>query len=229
MIRTLFLAVAIAAAPLPALAHKVIMGVFASGDQIEGELGFSGGDAPAGQLVEVFDGDGNKLGEAVTDVDGFFLFTPEQAVIHVFKADMGAGHVAEVEMAAEEVTEIVAKGAGATPGAAATIGWSGNEGNVQPLVPAAGGTSTETPAIPTDPTEAIPAVIPQVTVASLTSEEVEAIAKAVRDEMRPLRKSIDSYKEKNDLQTILGGIGYIVGVFGVGFYIAARRKLKGTA
>ena len=52
-----------------------------------------------------------------------------------------------------------------------------------------------------------------------------ALARIVRDEMRPLRQEIAAYKEKNDLQTILGGIGYIAGLFGLGFYLAARRRL----
>jgi nickel transport protein len=45
----------------------------------------------------------------------------------------------------------------------------------------------------------------------------------VRDELRPLRREITAYKEKNDLQSILGGIGYIFGFFGIAYYIAARR------
>ena len=64
-----------------------------------------------------------------------------------------------------------------------------------------------------------------VTVASLSDEEREFIAKAVRDEIRPLRREIAAYREKNDMQSILGGIGYIVGLFGFVFYLAARRKM----
>jgi nickel transport protein len=64
-------------------------------------------------------------------------------------------------------------------------------------------------------------------VASLSEEERQVIAKAVRDEIRPLRRELIAYREKNDLQGILGGIGYIFGLFGLGFYIAARRKLGG--
>ncbi|WP_028879259.1 hypothetical protein [Terasakiella pusilla] len=52
------------------------------------------------------------------------------------------------------------------------------------------------------------------------------IAKAVRQEVQPLRKEIASYKEKNNMQAILGGIGYIFGLTGVVFYIMARRKEK---
>ena len=77
---------------------------------------------------------------------------------------------------------------------------------------------TQPPAATTDATNPAP-------VAGLTAEERDVIAEAVRDEIRPLRREIAAYKEKNDLQTILGGLGYILGLFGLGFYIAARRKM----
>jgi nickel transport protein len=64
-----------------------------------------------------------------------------------------------------------------------------------------------------------------VTVAALTEAERSAISEAVRAEIRPLRREIAAYREHNDLQSILGGIGYIVGLFGIGFYVAARKKL----
>ena len=77
---------------------------------------------------------------------------------------------------------------------------------------------TPPPAVTTDATN--PAAV-----AGLTAEERDVIAEAVRDEIRPLRREIAAYKEKNDLQTILGGLGYILGLFGLGFYTAARRKM----
>ncbi|MDA5558558.1 cobalt ABC transporter permease [Shimia sp. MMG029] len=178
-------------APLPAAAHKVIAGVFASGDAIEGELGFSNGDMAVAQEVVVTGPDGAELGRTVTDEDGFFLFTPTSAVAHTFYADMGAGHIAEVTMPAKEVAEIM--------GVAAEV--------VETAVP-------------------VPAVGEgAVMLASLSAEERAVIAEAVRAEVRPLRREIAAYREHNDLQTILGGIGYIVGLFGIGFYVAARKKL----
>ncbi|MCT4608951.1 MAG: cobalt ABC transporter permease [Pelagimonas sp.] len=176
--------------PLPALAHKVIAGVFPAGDAIEGELGFSNGDMATDQEVIVFGPDGAEIGRTKTDADGFFLFTPTQPIAHTFRADMGAGHVANVTMPAEEVAAILGVTA-VTPQSAAAA-----------------------------PTNAAPA-----TAASLSDEERQAIATAVRDELRPLRREIAAYREKNDLQSILGGIGYIIGLFGFGFYLAARRKM----
>jgi nickel transport protein len=178
--------------PLPALAHKVIAGVFPAGEAIEGELGFSNGDMAVGQEVIVYGPDGAELGRTVTDADGFFLFTPTRPVAHTFKADLGAGHVADVTMPADEVADILGVEAEAsdTPVLAA---------------PAERGAT--------------------ITVASLSDEERAAIAKIVRDETRPLRREIAAYREHNDLQSILGGIGYIIGLFGIGFYVAARKKM----
>ncbi|SFC71106.1 cobalt ABC transporter permease [Tropicimonas isoalkanivorans] len=203
MIRAFVLAVSLALFPVPGLAHKVVISVFPSGSQIEGEVGFTNGGAGAGTLVEVFDGDGGKLGETVTDDDGFFLYTPTAPVAHVFRADLGAGHVAKTEMSAADVAAIVGKApasqgsaqaAAATPGAAATIAY------------AAGPATSVAPGV-----------------------DADEIARIVRDEMRPLRQEIAAYKEKNDLQNILGGIGYILGLSGVAFYLAARRKLQAAA
>jgi len=193
-VKQLILSISLICTPLPALAHKVIAGVFPAGDAIEGELGFSNGDMAVGQEVVVYGPDGAELGRTVTDEDGFFLYSPTSPVAHTFTADLGAGHVAKVVMPAEEVADIM--------GVVAEL--------VEPPVAASDG-----------PVEGATVV----TVASLSDEERQEISKAVRDELRPLRREIAAYREKNDLQSILGGIGYIIGLFGFGFYLAARKKM----
>lgn len=182
---------ALAALPVPALAHNVIAAVFPSGSAIEGEIGFSNGDMAVDQPVEVYGPDGTLLGTTRTDAEGFFLFTPTQPVAHSFRADMGAGHVADVTLEAEDVARIL-------------------------------GTAPAAPA-PTADTDA-PAAPPGV---GLSDADRAEIATMLRDELRPLRREIAAYREKNDLQTILGGLGYVLGLFGLGFYLAARRQLKG--
>lgn len=188
----LVLILALCALPLPALAHKVIASVFPSGDGIEGEIGFSNGAMASGETVTVFGPDGAELGTTVTDADGFFTFTPAQPVAHRFHANLGAGHIADVTMPAEEVAAILGQ---------------------EPLVPETPKAAAESPS-PTAP---------------MTDQQRAILAEIVRDEMRPLRREIAAYREKNDLQSILGGIGYIAGLFGLGFYLAARRKLKDAA
>ena len=181
--------------PLPALAHKVIAAVFPSGSAIEGEIGLSNGEMSADLPVQVFGPDGTLLGETVTDADGFFVFTPEQPVAHRFRANLGAGHVADVTMSKEDVARIL----GVAPVAAA-------------------------PAAPAAPASTAP--ITPASFTGLTDADRADIGRIMRDELRPLRREIDAYKEKNNLQTILGGMGYIVGLFGLGFYLAARRRLS---
>ena len=189
MIRTRVLILTLATAllaPLPALAHKVISSVFPSGDAIEGEVGFSNGDMAVDLQIDVFNEAGEKLGEARTDADGFFIYTPTTPVTHIFRGDLGAGHVAEMTMPADEVADIMGVAAEATPTVAPTADTS----------------------------------------ATGLSQDAEAeIAKMLRRELRPLRQEITALKNETNLQSILGGIGYIVGLFGFGFYIAARRQI----
>ena len=169
----------------PAQAHKVIASVWADGADIEGEVGFSNGDmAVSGTVVEIFDPNGKKLGETQVGEEGLFRFTPTAAVAHTFKANLGAGHVAQTVLAVED------------------------------LPPGLGGST-----------------VAAVEVAAAAPKAVEAgndlramIAEAVRREVKPLRKEIAAYREKNDLQSIIGGLGYICGIFGLWFFFAGRRK-----
>ncbi len=90
----------------PAAAHKIVAAAYAEGAEIEGEIGMSNGEMAAeGTKVEVFGPDGAKLGETVTDADGLFAFTATQRIDHIFRANLGAGHVAEVTLPAAELPE----------------------------------------------------------------------------------------------------------------------------
>jgi len=53
------------------------------------------------------------------------------------------------------------------------------------------------------------------------------IAAMLRAELRPIRQELTAMKTSTSFQSVLGGIGYIFGLFGLGFYIAARRKIGG--
>lgn len=193
MIRPLVL-ILVLSAPVPALAHNVISSVFPSGSDIEGEIGFSSGDMATDLTIEVFDEAGNKLGETVTDADGFFLYTPTQPVTHIFRGDLGAGHVAEVIMPAAEVAQLMGQEAADASAAASVLGGT----------PASSMAS-----------------------AGLSDQARAELATMIRTELRPIRQELTALKTETNFQSVLGGIGYIVGLFGLGFYIAARRKMEG--
>ena len=185
----------------PAMAHKVIVDIFPAGGVVEGEIGFSSGIMAADARVTVTGPDGEPLGEVRTDADGFFTFRPTRPVAHSFRADLGAGHVAVMELSAEEAARIIAAG-GATSAPAPEPAPAPAPAAVGPAEPA--------------PAAAAP----------LSAAQKAEIARLLRDEIRPLRREISAYKEKNDLTTILGGLGWIAGLFGLGFYLAARARLK---
>lgn len=192
---------------LPASAHKIIAEVYVSGDVIEGEIGFSDGSFAADVPVEIFDGEGNKLGEAKTNSEGVFEYKVQQKSDHVFRANLGAGHIAEARVGADEITLDTANTS--DPASTAPAADSGTPDNQD--ITAAAQTNTS----------AAPAAIRE----SVSSEQIaRLVAEAVRKEVRPLQKELAAYREKNDFQSILGGIGYICGLFGIAYYIAGRQK-----
>jgi hypothetical protein len=91
---------------MPVYAHNVVGGVYAIGDQIEGEIGFSNGDMAAeGTEIKVSDTQGNLLGTVVTDSEGLFVFTAQQRIDHQFFANLSSGHVLELMLPADELPE----------------------------------------------------------------------------------------------------------------------------
>ncbi|MGB0732993.1 MAG: hypothetical protein ACPGPF_04485 [Pontibacterium sp.] len=89
-----------------AYAHNVIGGVYAIGELIEGEVGFSNGDmAKAGSEIIVSDSAGNELGRAYTDADGLFAYTATARIDHHFYANLSSGHVLQTSLPAEELPD----------------------------------------------------------------------------------------------------------------------------
>ncbi|NKC12027.1 MAG: cobalt ABC transporter permease [Gammaproteobacteria bacterium] len=169
-------------------AHKLILSVYATGDRFEGELGFSDGTMAADATIHVSDRQGNALAQIITDAEGFFTYNPAARADHIFHANLGAGHAAEVHLGADELP----------------LGQA--RGDAKPVRPI------------TAPIAAVPK--------DQTQLDETRLAALIAQEIKPLRKEIASYKEQRNLQTLLGGIGYIIGLCGIAFYLAARQKLK---
>lgn len=212
----------------PASAHKVIVSAYADGADIEGEIGFSNGDMAVQTEVDILDDDGNILATTKTDDDGIFRYTPTKKMPLTFRANLGAGHVATYHMGVDELPEGIG-GDEKSAAAAAAV----NE--VVAQMDAAKAVNTDGSAGKASSVAAglDPAML-QKLIAAEVGQQLEAfkpeIATEMRNEIKPLRKVVAEYMEKNDLQAILGGIGYICGLFGIGFYVAAvrdRRKQAG--
>lgn len=168
-------------------AHNVVAGAYVNGMIIEGEIGLSNGEtALPGVLVEVFDLNDKKIGETQIEADGLFTFTATTAQQHILKANLGAGHVAEIIVEAEEFA------------------------TAQTLV---------------KPTTKKAATLPASAATGISATELEAIVrKAVAQQVKPLQKELRAYKEKVMLRDITGGLGFILGIFGIAAWMATRKQ-----
>lgn len=97
----IFLLIASFMLVLPVQAHNIVSGAYVDGMTVEGEIGFSNGEmASPGVEITITDSNGHSLGTTQTEADGLFSFVASQPVEHIFKANLGAGHVAEIIVAA---------------------------------------------------------------------------------------------------------------------------------
>ncbi|WP_339891524.1 hypothetical protein [Neptuniibacter pectenicola] len=109
MLSKLIAALLLSLLSLGVAAHNVVGGVYAIGDQIEGEVGFSNGDMAApGTVVKVTDGQGNELASLETDDEGGFTYTATQRIDHLFYANLSSGHILELTLPADELPDSLA-------------------------------------------------------------------------------------------------------------------------
>lgn len=187
-----------------AAAHNVVSGVYADGMNIEGEIGFSSGlMAESGVMVEVFNEVGEKLGETQLDDNGQFMYTAKTVQKHIFKANLSAGHIAEVVMEADELSDA------GSASAVESVAMETSTG----VAPAKGAVAA---------TNGI--VVSNAGTAISVDELQSLIRSAVAQQVRPLQKELSAYKEKVMLRDITGGLGFIFGLFGVAAWAASRRK-----
>ncbi len=175
-------------------AHKVIIFAYVEGDIVYTESYFSDGKKCMDSKIEVFDNQGNKLLEGLTDEEGMFSFEiPSEDVIGgdlklVLTASMG--HRAEYIIRADELGDI--------------------KGLVEEKV--------EEPAS---------AVSPEVF--SFDLKEIQSIIEDTLDEklkpiMREMREIKKSQEDRISPTEIIGGIGYIIGIFGIVAYFLSRKR-----
>jgi nickel transport protein len=196
-----------------ALAHNFLLDVYPFFGTVEGAAFFSNGAVPReGTPVEVFGPDGAKVSDLQTDADGFFSYDPTVTGEHRFTANAGDGHVAEfaLQVTAEEFPDLAA--AGGSPET------TGAETGTPPLGEPEGAVDA-----------AIEGAAPTV-VGGVTAEEVQGIvnqtAVGLGRQIRDLTDSINESRERATFMDILGGIGYIVGLFGIGFFVMALTRLR---
>jgi nickel transport protein len=74
------------------------------------------------------------------------------------------------------------------------------------------------------------AATPTTTAGTAAVEAIDAqrletlVAAAVQRELAPLKRQLAAREQEADLQALIGGIGYICGIFGLLFFVYARRR-----
>ncbi|WP_272699324.1 hypothetical protein [Desulfovibrio sp. Fe33] len=208
----LILAVCIAMAATLCLAaaseaHKVNIFAYVDGDRIVTDSGYSRSNRVHQGEVEVYDaGTGDKLLSGRTDDQGVFAFVIPEAAREkemdlrlLLKA--GQGHQAEWTVKYEEFAD--------APRPASDM--------VAEEAPAA---APAVPAVSAAP--ASPVVSMEAAAGGLTAAQVESI---VKREVEPLKRMVAELHDTGPSMTeIIGGIGWIFGLFGVAAYMKSRRR-----
>jgi nickel transport protein len=188
----------------PACAHKVSVFAYVRGDHVVAQAYFGGKAKAMDCTVEVFDAAGVKLKEGKTDANGIFSFPvtdlgPISGAVRV-QLTAGMGHKADYTIAASEFPS--------SPRSASTE---------QANAPAE--KSPVSPQAQLGDTEAIKKIV---------DDTIRARLEPVVAMLGTLQKLSLERKDKSPgLTEIVGGVGWILGIVGVGAYFASRRRMTG--
>lgn len=184
---SIFMFLIIMVVNIPVFAHKVNIFAYVEGDRVYTESYFNDGKKCIDSKIEVFDKQGDKLLEGLTDEEGEFSFEilQEGDLKIVLTASMG--HRAEYSILADELRD--------------TAGSNKEELE-----------------------EPVSVVSPEIS--SLDLKEVQSLIEDVLDKkLEPIMREIKKSKtDKISPTEIIGGIGYIFGIFGIIAYFLSRKR-----
>lgn len=190
-------------------AHKVNIFAYVEGEKIYTESYFNDGKKCIDSKIEVFDNQGNKLLEGLTDKEGEFSFeVPSENGNLKIVLTASMGHRAEYTIRTDELRD--------------TMG-SIEESIERPISSEKRDESSLTEMI----SEEKEAISPEIS--SLNLNEIRSLIEDALDEklkpiMRDVREIKKSQEDKISPTEIIGGIGYIIGIFGIIAYFLSRKR-----
>ncbi|MFQ5867247.1 MAG: hypothetical protein ACE5IT_04540 [bacterium] len=185
--------------PSAILAHKVNLFAYAENGMVYTESYFSDGRKAMNSTVEVFDAKNNKLFlTGKTDKNGEFSFKITQATALRIVLTASMGHKNEYFLSEDEVRDALGmlKASGKLP--AEGIGEKEKK-------------------------QAFGKGLSQIDSYQLEALLDQVVEKKTAPLMRKLMK-IEEQMQKPSIQEILGGIGYILGLMGIGIYFRYKSK-----
>jgi nickel transport protein len=193
----LLLIISLLVTAFDAHAHRVTIFAWIDGDTVHTQSKFSGGKMVKNGQVDVFDPEGNLLLKGNTDENGEFSFRVPGKTSLKIELKAGMGHQAEWSIGMEEI-----------------------------------GGLEEDDLIVSDQSEEPEYFInpkTETTInAELTRNEIEhAVEKAVEKKLKPVMQMLSELNDpRPKISDIIGGIGYIIGLVGIGAYYKCRKNRK---
>jgi nickel transport protein len=191
-----------------AYAHKVMIFAWVEGDKVFTESKFSRGKKVKGGEILVYDLKGKNILEGKTDDKGEFSFAvPEKTTLKIV-LQAGMGHRAEWTVPVDEIEDLADKKPWKSTLKSQEEEKPPKEVSIK---------SAEKRQEKVTRTELSP---------GLNSNEIEqAVEKALDKKLKPVIKMLNESLDRGpNVSEILGGIGYILGLMGVGAYFHYRRK-----
>jgi nickel transport protein len=176
-------------------AHRVTIFAWVDGDMVHTQSKFGGGKMVNKGEISVFDPEGNLLLKGNTDENGEFSFTiPKKTSLRI-GLNAGMAHQSEWIIAAEELGEL-------------------QEDNFV--------ASDQ----PEDSNNVLEKRIEPSIETGLTKKDIEqAVEQAMEKKLKPVMQILSDLRDPGpNYIDIFGGIGYIIGLIGIGAYFKNRKK-----
>ncbi len=185
---------------LPAMAHKIFMTAWVEEDSAFLEAGFGDGSLAKNAEVTVFDDVGNELLKGKTNDQGEYSFKIPKKCALKLKVNAGMGHQTEAYIPLEDVQAAFPD----EPSTAVRADQAAQPASAQALAAPAG-----TPAV-----------------ASVSAKEIERIVeKSLDKKLKPIIRRLAQKEDVGpEFKDIAGGIGYILGLVGLGAYFNYRKR-----
>lgn len=214
----LFLAVCclLAGSQAVALAHGMYVFAWPEGGRICAEGYYSNKRKVQGGQTRAVNPEGAIVAQGTSDGQGRWCFTPPRAgEVTIIYAD-GQGHRAEFAIAAPENTGAEATSPAAAPAAPGKDAHAVPPGETQEVPAAPTPAPAETGAPPPDAGMPSPAF-------AVREDQLRSWIRAeTQAQLVPLHKAL-AERDEPRLRDIVGGLGWIVGLVGMGAYFLQRR------
>ncbi|VAW89445.1 hypothetical protein MNBD_GAMMA17-101 [hydrothermal vent metagenome] len=179
-----------------AFAHKLNMFAYVEGNEIFAEGYFTDGKKAKNSTITVFGPDNNQLLQGTSDEDGQFTFAiPQQSDLRI-TVNAGMGHQAEYVMLKNELSEETESALTTSITAAS----DNDNSDTQPAESSQAVTNLDNNAIRTE------------------------VERAVGKAIKPLMRELSTMRAEKSLADIIGGIGFIFGLFGAAMYFKSRKQ-----